>query len=216
MKKYYYVKCMFDTLLSAFGIIMTSWVMLLCILFLKADEPKGKLFYNALRIGKGGRPFKMYKFRTMKSAFEGKDAYGDVFTRAGKVLRKTSLDELPQLFNILKGDMSFIGPRPLLPHYHPYYNQAENRRHEVRPGMTGLAQVRGRVNLNWDKRFGLDVQYVDHLSLKQDLSIIMETFKVILGKKNVLLDPGGGVTEDFDEYRRKQLREQIHKMGKTT
>ena len=132
------------------------------------------VFFSQERPGKDERIFKLYKFKSMT---DERDAEGNLLpdaqrlTNVGRFIRKTSLDELPQLWNVLKGDMSFIGPRPLLVRYLPFYTKEERKRHDVRPGITGLAQVNGRNHLEWDKRLALDVQYVNDLSFTLDVSI---------------------------------------------
>ena len=142
------------------------------------------ILFKQERPGLHEKIFAMYKFRSMTDA---RDEQGNLLpdivrlTPLGKFLRKTSLDELPELFNVLKGDMSFIGPRPLLKEYLPYYTEEEKLRHSVRPGITGLAQVNGRNLLDWDKRLALDVEYAKHLSFALDVSIFLKTFAVVFG-----------------------------------
>lgn len=152
------------------------------------------IFFVQERPGKGGRLFKMYKFRTMAqcepenaslSAVEKVATDEQRLNGYGALLRKTSLDELPELFNILKGDMSFVGPRPLLPEYLELYSPEQARRHEVRPGLTGLAQVKGRNALDWSSRFAYDVEYVDKVSWALDLSILVQTFGVVFTHRGV-------------------------------
>ncbi len=146
------------------------------------------VLFRQLRPGMLGRPFTVVKFRTMR---DGRNAAGRLLPDCerldsfGRFLRRTSLDELPELWNILRGDLSFVGPRPLLMQYLPRYTAEQARRHEVRPGITGLAQVNGRNALTWDARFRLDVSYVDHLSLGLDLSIIAKTLWVVVTRKGV-------------------------------
>jgi len=159
------------------------------------------LFFKQKRPGLKGKPFEMYKFRTMTNK---KDKKGELLpdeqriTSYGKFLRKTSLDELPELFNVLKGDMSLIGPRPLLIKYLPYYTDREKARHEVRPGLTGLAQVSGRNLLDWEARLEKDVQYVENLSLILDLKILFKTIATVLQSENIELN----AIDDLDDYRR--------------
>ncbi len=140
------------------------------------------IFFTQTRIGLNEQPFTLIKFRTMK---QGSSADAERMTRAGNFLRQSSLDELPQLINILRGDMSFIGPRPLLPEYLRYYTPAERARHRVRPGITGLAQVRGRNALSWDDRLALDIHYVTHGSLALDLRIALETIRAVLFPRGI-------------------------------
>ena len=160
----------------------------------------GKPFFYQLRPGKGERIFKIIKFKTMN---DRRDANGQLLpdaerlTKIGTVVRKTSLEEIPQLLNVLKGDMSLIGPRPLLVKYLPYYSKREQLRHTVRPGITGLAQVNGRNKLNWDDRLELDAQYVENLSFLLDIKILFRTIINVLLRKDIAV---GYI--DLDDYRK--------------
>ena len=160
----------------------------------------GKPFFYQLRPGKGERIFKIIKFKTMN---DRRDANGQLLpdaerlTKIGTFVRKTSLDEIPQLLNVLKGDMSLIGPRPLLVKYLPYYSKREQLRHTVRPGITGLAQVNGRNKLNWDDRLELDAQYVENLSFLLDIKILFRTIVNVLLRKDIAV---GYI--DLDDYRK--------------
>lgn len=160
----------------------------------------GKPFFYQLRPGKGERIFKIIKFKTMN---DRRDAKGQLLpdaerlTKIGTFVRKTSLDEIPQLLNVLKGDMSLIGPRPLLVKYLPYYSKREQLRHTVRPGITGLAQVNGRNKLNWDDRLELDAQYVENLSFLLDIKILFRTIINVLLRKDIAV---GYI--DLDDYRK--------------
>ena len=160
----------------------------------------GKPFFYQLRPGKGERIFKIIKFKTMN---DRRDANGQLLpdaerlTKIGTFVRKTSLDEIPQLLNVLKGDMSLIGPRPLLVKYLPYYSKREQLRHTVRPGITGLAQVNGRNKLNWDDRLELDAQYVENLSFLLDIKILFRTIINVLLRKDIAV---GYI--DLDDYRK--------------
>lgn len=152
---------------------------------------RGSVFFTQKRIGRNNLEFKIIKFKSMN---DRKDADGNLLrdverlTSVGQFIRKTSLDELPQLINVLKGEMSIIGPRPLLPEYLPYYNDVHIRRHEVRPGLTGLAQISGRNTLTFGQRFDLDVEYVNDVSLKKDIYIFYKTIlKVIKPQKDIQL-----------------------------
>jgi lipopolysaccharide/colanic/teichoic acid biosynthesis glycosyltransferase len=140
------------------------------------------VFFRQTRAGLSGKPFRILKFRTM-SLGDGPDAVR--LTKLGRLLRSTSLDELPELWNVLRGEMSLVGPRPLLVEYLPLYSSEQARRHEVLPGLTGWAQIRGRNALSWDERFRLDVWYVDHRSFALDLRILLMTLVVVLGRKNI-------------------------------
>ena len=146
------------------------------------------VFFSQQRPGLHEKIFRMYKFRTMTNEKDerGKLLPDDVrLTRWGKILRSTSLDELPELWNVVKGDMSFVGPRPLLVEYLPLYSQYQSRRHEVRPGITGLAQVNGRNHLSWPEKFDLDVEYVESMSFLQDLKILWKTITVTLKREGI-------------------------------
>lgn len=158
-----------------------------CYILIRINMGSPVLFRQE-RPGKGGKIFRIYKFRSMNSA-RGADGNllpdKDRVTKLGAFLRGTSLDEIPQFFNVLKGDMSFIGPRPLLPEYLPYYTQREAARHNVRPGITGLAQVSGRNNLSWDDKLELDARYVENITFLGDMKIVLKTIKNVLAKKDV-------------------------------
>ena len=148
----------------------------------------GKALFTQARPGLGGKIFTIYKFKTMNDA---KNERGDLLSDEerlsgfGKAMRSLSLDELPQLFNVLKGDMSFIGPRPLLSEYLPLYTPAQARRHDLRPGITGWAQVNGRNAISWGKKFELDLYYIEHCSFKLDLKIIFLTLKKVLARSDI-------------------------------
>jgi len=174
------------------------------------DDPHSPVFYVDTRVGKDRKHFRMYKLRTMKASCTGLDApLESTLTKPGKLIRKLSIDELPQLVNILRGDMSFVGPRPLLLRYEPFYTETENLRHRVKPGITGLAQINGRANLSWESRFAYDVAYVEHLSARLDCCIALKTLNIILRKENVIPSENSAVTASFDEYRRRQLENGI-------
>ena len=157
-----------------------------------ANKGAGALFYQE-RPGKDEKIFRVMKFKSMT---DEKDAEGKLLpeaqrlTKVGAFIRKTSIDELPQLINVLKGDMALIGPRPLLPKYIPLYNEEQHRRHDVRPGITGWAQVNGRNNVTWTEKFKLDVWYVDHCSMWLDIKILFMTVKNVLASKDIVLTTG--------------------------
>ena len=185
-----YMKRLLDILLSlTILVVLSPLLLVLCILVRsKLGSP---IFFKQERPGLHEKIFTMYKFRTMT---DKRDAEGnllpdkDRLTKFGKLLRATSLDELPEFFNILKGDMSFIGPRPLLVSYLPYYTETEALRHTVRPGLTGLAQVSGRNFLDWDRRLAKDVEYVKGLSFQMDLKVLFLTVKVVFDRLDVAED----------------------------
>ncbi|MDO6807514.1 sugar transferase [Zobellia galactanivorans] len=173
----YFFKRLIDFIMALSILTLALPIILLVVLFLGIAN-RGSIFFVQKRPGKDGKIFTILKFKTMN---DKKDASGNLLpdekrlTSAGKFIRKTSLDELPQLLNVLKGDMSLIGPRPLLVSYLPLYNDYQKRRHEVKPGITGWAQVNGRNAISWNKKFEYDVWYVDHISFPLDLKILFLT-----------------------------------------
>lgn len=181
------LKRVFDVTLSFFLLLFLSPILLFVAVTVYIFLGKPVLFKQK-RVGYGNKIFTIYKFRTMKNTL-GKDGHPLAdhkrLTRLGKILRNFSLDELPQLINILKGDMSFVGPRPLLVEYLPLYDKNQIRRHLVRPGITGWAQVNGRNAIEWDKKFQLDIWYVDHHSFLLDLKIIWLTFIRVIKCTNI-------------------------------
>ena len=203
-----FVKRLLDILISAVMILLLCWLYAIVALLVRWKLGSPVIFHQD-RPGRDGRIFPMYKFRSMSDA---RDENGnllpdeDRLTSFGKKLRASSLDELPELFNILKGDMSLIGPRPLLIRYLPYYTKEEFRRHDVRPGLTGLAQVNGRNALNWEDRFRYDLMYVDHLTFAMDLKIIFMTVGKVL-KGSGSLSGAAQTVADFDAYREDQLHQ---------
>jgi lipopolysaccharide/colanic/teichoic acid biosynthesis glycosyltransferase len=180
----------FDFLVSVWGLLILLPV--LVVVGLLVATLLGKpVFFRQTRPGLHGKPFQMIKFRTMLDAYDkdGNPLPDDQrLTRFGAFLRATSLDELPELWNVLKGDMSLVGPRPLLMEYLPLYSAEQKRRHEVRPGITGWAQVNGRNALSWDEKFKLDVWYVDHRSFWLDLKILLLTFKKVFVREGIAQD----------------------------
>ena len=185
-----YAKCfkrVFDLILSLGAIIVLSPI-LIVLMIVGAVAMGGNPFFTQERPGKRERIFKLIKFRTMNNK---KDKRGNLLpdekrlTRYGKWLRSTSLDELPELFNILRGDMAIVGPRPLLVRYLPRYNKEQHKRHRVRPGLTGLAQVNGRNAISWEDKFRYDVKYVNNVTFKGDLDIIMKTVKAVLNRDGI-------------------------------
>lgn len=203
-----YRKCIkrcLDFLLSLCGIIVLGPALVVLAVLVRVKLGSPVLFHQE-RPGRHEKIFKLYKFRSMT---DEKDAEGNLLpdevrlTKFGRLLRSTSLDELPELFNILKGDMSLIGPRPLLVRYLPYYTEEERHRHDVRPGLTGLAQVNGRNALGWEDRFRYDLDYVNHLNFGLDLKIIGMTVGKVL-KRSGTLSGADQTVADFDVYRRGQ------------
>ena len=192
-KPYWYIKYVLDILLVLVLLLPALAAVSLCYILIKM-ETKGPAFFVQERPGYKGKLFKIYKLRTMieQTQRDGK-ALSDMerMTRTGRVIRALSLDELPQLLNILKGEMSFIGPRPLLVQYLPLYSPQQMRRHDVRPGISGWAQVNGRNELSWEQKFERDVWYVDHISFVLDMKILWMTIMNILKRRGI----NAGVSE---------------------
>lgn len=182
-----FIKRPIDFILSLIAIIILSPVFLIVALLVRAKLGSPILFKQE-RPGLNEKIFTMYKFRTMT---DERDDKGELLpnqvrlTKFGKILRSTSLDELPELFNIIKGDMSLIGPRPLLIEYLPLYNQPQRRRHDVRPGLSGLAQVNGRNAITWEEKFNYDVEYVERISFLLDIKLIVQTFLKVFKREGV-------------------------------
>jgi lipopolysaccharide/colanic/teichoic acid biosynthesis glycosyltransferase len=182
-----YIKRLLDVLLSAFA-LMVLWPVLLITAILVRTKLGSPVIFRQARPGKNGEIFHLYKFRSMTDA---RDENGQLLpdevrlTNFGKLLRSTSLDELPELWNILKGDMSIVGPRPLLVKYLPLYNEEQRRRHDVRPGLTGWAQVHGRNAISWEEKFRLDVWYVGHVNFAVDVKVIFLTVKNVFCREGI-------------------------------
>ena len=198
----HFFKRLFDFLLALCALAVIWPFLLLIAVWLHFANKGAGAFFLQERPGKDARIFKVIKFKTMT---DERDADGKLLpdeqrlTQVGRFVRSTSLDELPQLINVLKGDMALIGPRPLMPKYLPLYSSEQFRRHEVRPGITGWAQVNGRNNISWHKKFELDIYYVDHCSLLMDLKIIVITIKKVLGRADINKE-GEATTEPFNGH----------------
>ena len=198
----YFFKRLLDFILSLIAIVILSPVLLITAILVRIKLGSPVIFKQE-RPGKNEKIFTLYKFRTMT---DEKDEEGNLLpdeirlTKFGKLLRSTSLDELPELFNILKGDMSIVGPRPLLVKYLPYYNDEVKHRHVVRPGLTGWAQCNGRNAISWEEKFDLDVYYVKHISFLFDIKTIIQTVRVVFKHENITLN----ALDDFDVYRLKR------------
>jgi lipopolysaccharide/colanic/teichoic acid biosynthesis glycosyltransferase len=190
----FFLKRIIDFVTASFGLLLLSPLFVIVTIGLYFAN-QGKPFFFQQRPGKDGKIFKIIKFKTMN---EKKDAAGNLLpdaqrlTKTGIFVRKTSLDELPQLLNVIKGDMSLIGPRPLLPEYLPLYNKFQNRRHEVKPGITGWAQVNGRNAISWEQKFEFDVWYVDRVSFMLDMKIVFKTLLKVI--KSDGISSNGSVT----------------------
>ena len=196
-----YIKRLMDFFLSLCAVIVLSPI-LLVLTVIGAIVMKGNPFFVQERPGKNEKIFKLIKFRTMTCE---KDKNGKLLpdeqrlTGYGNFLRHTSLDELPELFNILKGDMAIIGPRPLLVKYLPFYNEVQRHRHDVRPGLTGNAQAHGRNSLNWDEKFKLDIDYIENITFLGDVKIIFDTLYGVI-THNGISQEGQATMEDFEDY----------------
>lgn len=189
----HFFKRVIDFTIALIALLVIWPILLVIYIWLTiANKGAGAIFYQE-RPGKGEKIFRVMKFKSMT---DERDAEGKLLpeaqrlTKVGAFIRKTSIDELPQLINVLKGDMALIGPRPLLPKYIPLYNEEQHRRHDVRPGITGWAQVNGRNNVTWTEKFKLDVWYVDHCSMWLDIKILFMTVKNVLASKDIVLTTG--------------------------
>jgi len=197
---YNFIKRALDIFGAIIGLVILSVLFLIVAILIKLEDPKGPIFFSQIRVGKNGKEFKMYKFRSMVTDAEAKlekllkynEVEGAMFkmkndprvTNIGRIIRKTSIDELPQLFNVLKGDMSLVGPRPPLPREVKEYTSYEVQRLLVTPGCTGLWQVSGRSNIGFNEMVELDLQYIKQRNIVYDLKIIIKTFKLLLGSKD--------------------------------
>lgn len=193
------IKRTFDIAMAAILLLLLSPIMLVVALLIGFDMG-GEVFFRQWRPGKDEIPFQVIKFKTMRDAVDDQGRPlpdEERVTRLGLCIRRASLDELPQLFNILKGDMSFVGPRPLLMEYLPYIINDERRRHEVRPGVTGLAQVNGRQDVSWEKKLRLDVEYVEQQALWLDLRILCATLVVVFKREGILYAAPQGRLDDY-------------------
>ena len=196
----HFFKRVLDFTIALLALLLIGWFLVLVAIWLHFANKEAGAFFFQERPGKDGKIFKVIKFKTMT---DERDAEGkllpdaDRLTKVGRFVRSTSIDELPQLINVLKGDMALIGPRPLLPQYLPLYSKEQMRRHEVRPGISGWAQCHGRNAISWTEKFKLDVWYVDHLSLKTDLKVIFITIKKVLSREDINSD-NDATMEDFD------------------
>ena len=195
-RPYDLVKRAIDILIAGLALILSLPIQLVVALLVRINLGSPVLFTQQ-RPGRSGRMFTMYKFRTMRDITEDLVSDEDRITPFGSWLRSTSLDELPELFNVLKGDMSIVGPRPLLPEYLPLYTARQARRHEVRPGVTGLAQVKGRNAIPWAERLAWDVRYVETRSFALDCRIVLDTFKVVLAREGIT-EEGQVAMTDFE------------------
>lgn len=196
----HFFKRVLSFLFAVIGLVLVGWLIVLVAIFLHFANKGAGAFFTQERPGKDGKLFRVIKFKTMTDEKdENGELLDDIFrlTPVGKVVRSLSIDELPQLINILKGDMSFIGPRPLLPMYLPLYSPEQMRRHEVRPGISGWAQVNGRNAISFTKQFEYDVYYVDHLTFWLDVKIFFMTILKVF-KREGISEEGEATREEFD------------------
>ncbi len=204
MYKRYFKRC-FDFAVALIGLIILSpfFILIAAILFITT---KKNPFFIQRRPGKNGRIIKIIKFKTMNDKLSGDGTLlpdNIRLTNVGRFLRKTSLDEIPQLINVIKGDMSIVGPRPLALQYYSFYTENEHRRHTVKPGITGLAQINGRNGLDWEAKFNYDLEYVENMNFQLDLKIMYKTLSKVLSRENIGVI-GIDAPEDFDKYRTRQ------------
>ncbi|OJX49484.1 MAG: sugar transferase [Flavobacterium sp. 38-13] len=198
-----FFKRVIDFMAALVGLLILSPIFILVTIGLFFAN-QGKPFFFQVRPGKGEKEFKIVKFKTMN---DKKDKNGNLLpdakrlTKIGSFVRKTSMDEIPQLINVLIGDMSLIGPRPLLMRYLPFYTERERLRHTVRPGITGLAQINGRNTVKWDDRLAFDVAYVENMSFKQDLEILYKTVLKVIVSENIVVDPES-IMQNLDDERK--------------
>lgn len=205
----HFFKRVIDFTIALVALLFIGWFIIIIAIWLHFANKGVGAFFTQERPGKNGKIFKVIKFKSMTDERDEKGVLlpdKDRITKVGKFVRSTSIDELPQLINVLKGDMALIGPRPLLPEYLPWYTPEEMRRHEVRPGISGLAQSHGRSNLTWEEIFADDIYYVDHLSLWLDIKIIYTTIINVVKRKDVNVVPKGGTTGRLD-LARKEMQE---------
>lgn len=199
-----------DFIVAAILLILLFPLILISFIFIKLEDPSGPVLFKQKRIGKDSKEFRVFKLRSMKVRTHDKSGKEltdhERMLRFGELFRKFSIDELPQLINILRGEMSFIGPRPLPIIYGPYYNKNENRRHEIKPGISGWAQVNGRNSISWEDKFKLDVEYVERIGLVFDIKIAFLTVYKVFAKSDVVVR-GESANIDFHTYRQEQNNE---------
>ena len=209
---YKYVKRFLDLIFCLIGFVFAIIPMIIVAIAIKIDS-RGPVFFKQERTGKNGKNFYLYKFRSMAKDNDVMNFKSEnKVTKVGAFIRKTSLDELPQLINILKGDMSFIGPRPWITEYYKNFNAHQKRRVEVLPGITGLAQATGRNNLNVFEKINYDIEYVDNFSFKQDIKVIFMTIKTVLSKEGAELSKYG-IKEELEDLKNQNKKESKEKLA---
>lgn len=200
------VKRVMDFILAFVLLVVAAIPMVIIAIAIKIEDG-GPIFYKSKRMGKGLKEFNTYKFRSMKTKREelkSNLSHDEMVTKVGKFIRKTSLDELPQLFNIIKGEMSFIGPRPWIPEYYVWFTDEQKRRVDVFPGISGLAQVKGRNGINIFKKIDYDLEYVENMSLIQDVKLVIETIKTVFSKESAEITENG-IKQEINELREQRL-----------
>lgn len=199
---YAIIKRIADIILSVILLIVFAIPMVIIAIAIKLEDGN-EIIYKSRRMGKGIKEFNVYKFRTMKANREELKSnltHEQMVTKIGKFLRKTSLDELPQLFNIIKGEMSFIGPRPWIPEYYEFFTEEQKKRASVKPGISGLAQVKGRNGINIFEKINYDLEYIENMGLKQDIKIVFETIKTVISKDDAEISEQG-IKEEIQELK---------------
>ncbi len=200
-----FFKRFIDIVVSFLALVLLSPLLIIVTVWLYFANKGSGVFFTPVRPGKNGNLFKLIKFKSMRDAYDSKGGRlpdAERLTKIGRIIRLASIDELPQLFNVLRGDMSFVGPRPLSVTYIPYFNEEESRRHSVSPGITGWAQVNGRKNITWGQKFEYDIYYVEHISFLMDLKILLKTVINVLKHEGVGVDTSGKMP--FSAYRESQ------------
>ena len=203
---YLKIKRITDIVLATILLIIFAIPMVMLAIAIKMEDGD-PIIYKSKRMGKDRKIFNVYKFRSMKTKrkeLQSQLEHENMVTKVGKFIRKTSLDELPQLFNILKGEMSFIGPRPWIPEYYEWFTEEQMRRAEVLPGISGLAQVKGRNGIGVFKKIEYDIEYVDNMSFKQDMKLVLETVKTVLSETNAEITESG-IKEEISELKENNL-----------
>ncbi|MDT2719648.1 sugar transferase [Enterococcus gallinarum] len=206
---YIFFKRLFDILFSVVGLIVAFPIILICSFLIKVTS-EGPIFFIQKRVGYNNKIFSIIKFRTMYITDGIQETDESRLTSIGKILRMSSIDEIPQLINIIKGDMSFIGPRPLPVQYLEWYTEREKKRHSVRPGISGWAQVNGRNNLTWKEKFYFDVFYVEKISMRLDFLIICKTIAKVIKKSDVVIRGDNEGEIDFDIIRKRERERDIN------
>ena len=206
------VKRISDFILALILLIISAIPMIIVAIAIKVEDG-GNVIYKSRRVGKNLKEFDVYKFRSMKTKrkeLESNLTHEQMVTKVGKFIRKTSLDELPQLFNILKGEMSFIGPRPWIPEYYKWFTDAQKKRADVLPGISGLAQVKGRNGINIFRKIDYDLIYVHNISFKFDMKIIIETIKTVFSKADAEISEAG-IKQEINDLKLKNPSERVYK-----